>query len=130
MLPALPVPVVVADPDPVSALVLAEIVAGTGAAVDVVQDVDALLRRLVLAPAPAAVILVTPLPGASLPTALGICAEAVPSAARIALVDQDSPGARIAALDGGSDIVLALPVHAGELRSSLSAVLRRTTAGV
>ena len=50
MLPVLPVPVVVADPDPVSALVLAEIFTGTGAAIDVVQDVDALLRRLAVAP--------------------------------------------------------------------------------
>ena len=130
MLPALPVPVVVADPDPVSALVLAEIITGTGAAIDVVQDVDALLRRLAVAPAPAAVVLVAPLPGASLPTALRICAEAVPHAARVALVDQDSPVARITALDAGADIVLALPVHAGELRSALAAVLRRTTVGV
>ena len=130
MLPALPVPVVVADPDPVSALVLAEILTGTGAAIDVVQDVDALLRRLAVEPAPAAVVLVTPLPGASLPTALGICAEALPSAARVALVDQDSPVARIAALDAGADFVLALPVHAGELRSALAAVLRRTSVGV
>lgn len=130
MLPALAVPVVVADPDPVSALVLAEILAGTGAAVDVVQDVDALLQRLACAPVPAAVILVAPLPGASLPTALGTCARAVPHAARLALVDQDSPGARSAALDAGADAVLALPVHAGELRSSLGALLRRTTAGV
>ncbi|WP_158544860.1 hypothetical protein [Blastococcus sp. TF02-09] len=130
MLPALPVPVVVADPDPVSALVLAEIIGGTGAAVDVVQDVDVLVRRLAVAPAPAAVVLVAPLPGASLPTALGICAEAVPYAARVALVDQDSPVARISALDAGADIVLALPVHAGELRSALAAVVRRTWMGV
>lgn len=130
MLPALPVPVVVADPDPVSALVLAEIITGTGAAIDVVQDVDALLRRLAVPPVPAAVVLVAPLPGASLPTALGICADAAPGAARLALVDQDSPVARIAALDAGADLVLALPVHAGELRSSLAAALRRTTAAV
>ena len=130
MLPVLPVPVVVADPDPVSALVLAEILTGTGAAIDVVQGVDALLQRLAVAPAPAVVVLVTPLPGASLPTALGICAEVVPSAARVALLDQDSPVARITALDAGADIVLALPVHAGELRSALAAVLRRTSVGV
>ena len=126
MLPALTVPVVVADPDPVSALVLAEILAGTGAAVDVVLDVDSLSQRLAVDPVPAAVVLVAPLPGASLPTALGICAVAVPSAARFALVDQDSPGARVPALDAGADAVLALPVHAGELRSALAAVLRRT----
>lgn len=130
MLPALPVPVVVADPDPVSALVLAEIISGTGAAIDVVQDVDALLRRLAVEPVPAAVVLVAPLPGASLPTALGICADEVPRAARVALVDQDSPVARITALDAGADVVLALPVHAGELRSWLAAVVRRTSVGV
>jgi len=96
----------------------------------VVQGVDALLQRLAVAPAPAVVVLVTPLPGASLPTALGICAEVVPSAARVALLDQDSPVARITALDAGADIVLALPVHAGELRSALAAVLRRTSVGV
>ena len=126
MLPALTVPVVVADPDPVSALVLAEILAVTGAAVDVALDVDALFQRLGVAPLPAAVVLVAPLPGASLSTALGMCAVAAPSAARLALVDQDSAVARAAALDAGADAVLALPVHAGELRSSLAALLRRT----
>ena len=34
------------------------------------------------------------------------------------------------ALDAGADIVLALPVHAGELRSALAAVVRRTGVGV
>lgn len=127
MLPALAVPVVIADQDPVSALVLAEIVAGTGASVDIVRDVGGLSRRLAAAPVPAAVVLVTPIPGASLPTALRVSADAVPGAALLALVDQDSPAVRADALDAGADAVLPLPVHPRELRSSLAAVLRRAT---
>lgn len=130
MYSTLHVRVVVADPDPVSALVLAEILAATGAVIDVVRDMDGLATRLGAAPAPAAVVLVAPLPGASLPTALSLCAYASPAATRLALVDQDSPAARVAALDAGADAVLALPVHAGELRSSLAACLRRTAVGV
>ncbi|TQN44273.1 hypothetical protein FHU33_3769 [Blastococcus colisei] len=126
MVPALDIPVVVADPDPVSALVLAEILAGTGAHIDIAEDSAALTARLARSPAPVAVVLVAPLPGTSLSAALAACAETAPGAARFALVDQESPTARIAALDAGADAVLALPVHAGELRSSLAAVLRRT----
>jgi DNA-binding response OmpR family regulator len=123
------VAVVIADPDPVSALILAEILTGTGAFIDIAQDSAALTARLALAPTPAAVVLVAPLPGASLPTALASCEKAAPAAARVALVDQEGPVARMAALDAGADAVLALPVHPGELRSLLAAVLRRTTDG-
>ena len=36
----------------------------------------------------------------------------------------------VALASAGADIVLALPVHAGELRSALAAVVRRTSVGV
>jgi DNA-binding response OmpR family regulator len=129
VLSAMDVDVVIADPDPVSALILGEILVGTGAHVDIAQDSAALAARLAVAPAPAAVILVAPLPGTSLATALAACEKAAPAAARFALVDQESPIGRMAALDAGADAVLALPVHPGELRSLLAAVLRRTTDG-
>lgn len=121
-------PVVVADAEPVSALFLAEILGGAGISTEVTDDVVGILDLVSAGRPPAAVVLVAPLPGTSLATALSLIASATPSSLRLVLVDADGAAARIAALEAGADAVLALPVHPGELRAVLGALLRRAVA--
>lgn len=121
-------PVVVADAEPVSALFLAEILAGAGISTQVTDDVVGIFDLVDAGRPPAAVVLVTPLPGTSLATALAAVARATPTSIRLVLVDAGGAAARIAALDAGADAVLALPVHPGELRAVLGAQLRRAAA--
>lgn len=117
--------VLVADADPVSALFLAEILAGVGLSTELTDDVVGVLDRVQRGRPPAAVVLVTPLPGISLAAALTAIGRSAPTSIRLVLVGADGAAARIAALDAGADAVLALPVHPGELRAVLGALLRR-----
>lgn len=124
MLTDLDRPVVIAGADPVTAMLLAEILEGSGLRTQLAADGTALSERLRSGRPLTAIVLVAPLPGTSLSTALATAAVEWPTAPRLVLLNADGVSSRISALDVGADAVLTLPVHPGELRAQLAALLR------
>lgn len=116
--------VVVAGDDPVTVMLLAEVLEGGGFRTQLAADGTALTERLRNGRPLTAIVLVAPLPGTSLPTALATAAVEWPMAARLVLLNADGVSSRISALDAGADAVLTLPVHPRELRAQLAALLR------